>query len=404
MPADRFSGIAAYDTIRQEARGAPRSGIGEVANYGRGRQGLIPLWVGEGDLPTPGFIVEAANKALADGETFYTWQRGLPELRTTIADYMTRVYGPLFGKPYDPERFTVTIGGMHALQVAMRMIAGIGDEVLVPSPAWTNFMGVIAVGGATPVPVPMTLDPAKAKGGWYLDMERLAGAVTPRTRCIVVNSPSNPTGWTATLEELQTILDLARKHGLWIVADEIYGRFVYDGAARAPSFHDIMDEDDRIMFVQTCSKNWAMTGWRIGWLECNAAFGSTVESLLQYSSSGVASFIQRAAIVALEQGEDFIAHQIDKAERSRDILCPMLAATGRVKFAQPAGAFYLFFSVDGEPDPRRFAFRLVDEALVGLAPGTAFGPGGENYMRLCFARSPVEIEEAARRIVAAMNA
>src|SRR6478736_6472483 len=289
IPADRFSGIAAYDTIRQEARGAPRSGIGEVANYGRGRQGLIPLWVGEGDLPTPGFIVEAANKALADGETFYTWQRGLPELRTTIADYMTRVYGPLFGKPYDPERFTVTIGGMHALQVAMRMIAGIGDEVLVPSPAWTNFMGVIAVGGATPVPVPMTLDPAKAKGGWYLDMERLADAVTPRTR--------------------------------WIVADEIYGRFVYDGAARAPSFHDIMDEDDRIMFVQTCSKNWAMTGWRIGWLECNAAFGSTVESLLQYSSSGVASFIQRAAIVALEQGEDFIAHQIDKAERARDVLC-----------------------------------------------------------------------------------
>ncbi len=145
------------------------------------------------------------------------------------------------------------------------------------------------------------------------------------------------------------------------------------------------------MFVQTCSKNWAMTGWRIGWLECNAALGQTVENLLQYSSLGRRQPSSSARPSwRSSRARSSSPHQIDKAERSRDILCPSLRATGRVRFAQPAGAFYLFFSVDGEPDTRRFAFRLVDEALVGLAPGTAFGPGGESYMRLCFARSPSE--------------
>ncbi|MCP8940010.1 pyridoxal phosphate-dependent aminotransferase [Alsobacter sp. SYSU M60028] len=399
---DRDNAPSLLDLIRPEARGAPESGIVEVANYGRGRQGLIPLWVGEGDLPTPGFIVDAAKASLDAGETFYTWQRGIPDLRETIARYMTGVYGPLFGKPYDPERFYVSIGGMHALQMALRMVAGAGDEVLVPSPAWPNFVGALGVSGATPVEVPMTLDPARAKGGWFLDIDRLADAVTPRTRVIVVNSPANPTGWTATRSELEAILALARRHGLWIVADEIYGRFVYEGD-RAPSFHDIMDERDRILFVQTLSKNWAMTGWRVGWLECDPALGQTVENLMQYSASGVATFVQRAAAAAIAGGESFIALQKDKARQSRDILCPTLAATGRVRFAEPAGAFYLFFSVEGEPDTRRLALRLIDEANVGLAPGTAFGAGGESYMRLCFARNPADIAEAARRLALALG-
>jgi aspartate/methionine/tyrosine aminotransferase len=385
--------------IRPEAANAPESGIVEVFNYGRGRPGLIPLWVGEGDLSTPDFITEAAVKSLRDGETFYTHQRGIPELRQAIATYISGLYG----RPFEAERFYVTVGGMQAIQIAVRMAAGAGDEVLIPSPSWPNFTGAVIAAGAVPVDVPMAIAPVGNSTRWALDIERIAQAVTPSTRAIVINSPSNPTGWTATRAELAGVLAIARRHGLWIIADEIYGRFVFDGSERAPSFKDVMEEDDRVVFAQTFSKNWAMTGWRIGWLECPPALGQTVENLIQYSSSGVATFMQRAGIVALEQGEDFVKFQIERARRGRDIVCDGLAATGRVHFAPPEGAFYLFFGVDGEPDTRRLAMRLVDEANVGLAPGTAFRAGAEDYLRFCFARKEQDLIEATRRIAAALS-
>ena len=258
------------------------------------------------------------------------------------------------------------------------------------------------VAGAKPVEVPLALTSDQGNGRFALDVDALAAAVTPRTKAIMINSPANPTGWTATREELVAVLALARKHGLWIIADEIYGRFVFDGSARAPSFHDVMDDDDRIFFVQTFSKNWAMTGWRLGWLEAPAALGDTIENLVQYSSSGVAAFLQRAGVAALEQGEDFVAQQIERAERGRKIVCEGLAATGRVRFPVPEGAFYLFFSVDGVTDTRRLAMRFIDEANVGLAPGTAFGRGAENYLRLCFARKAEDLQEATRRLAEAI--
>jgi aspartate/methionine/tyrosine aminotransferase len=369
------------------------SGIVEVFNYGRDRQGLIPLWVGEGDLATPEFIVEAARQSLGRGETFYTHQRGAPELREAIARYMTRVYGAApGGKSFDPEQFFVTIGGMHALQVALRMIAGPGDEILVPSPAWPNFRGAITLSGARAVDVPMI--PGER---WSLDIPRLAAAVTPATRAIVVNSPGNPTGFTAMRDELIALLALARQFGLWIIADEIYGRFVYSGA-RAASFHDVMEADDRVLFVQTLSKNWSMTGWRVGWLEAPPALGATIENLVQYTTSGVPLFNQRAATAALDQGEEFIASQIARTRESRDIMCVGLAKTGRVRFAHPDAAFYLFCAIEGFADTRSLAMRLVDEAGVGVAPGSGFGAGGQDYIRLCFARSPEQIAEATRRL------
>ena len=234
---------------------------------------------------------------------------------------------------------------------------------------------------------------------WRLDFGRLETAVSPRTRAIFVNTPSNPSGWTATLEELRALLDLARKHGLWIVADEIYGRFYYAGE-RAPSFHDVMAEDDRILFVNTMSKNWAMTGWRAGWLEAPPALGQTIENMIQYSTSGVPLFVQRGAIEALDNGEDFVALQRARAEAGRKALCDTLGPLERLRFAAPEGSFYLFLSVADEDDTRKLAFRLVDEAGVGLAPGKAFGTGGEAFLRLCFARDPADIAEAARRIAA----
>ncbi len=376
--------------LRVEATAAPPSGIVDVVNHGRTKPGLIPLWVGEGDLPTPAFIMEAATRSLAAGETFYTYQRGIPELREALARYDARVYG----KATSPERFFVTGSGMQAVQIAVKMIAGPGDEVLIPTPAWPNFGAAIGVNGATAVNVPMNF----GSNGVTLDLNRLAAAITPRTRAMAINSPANPTGWTATREELAAILALARQHGLWIIADEIYGRFVYDGSSRAPSFKDVMEPDDKVMFVQTFSKNWAMTGWRIGWLEAPSQFGQVIENLIQYATSGSPVFVQRAAIAALDHGDGFVAHQIERAIKGRDIVVGGLKATGKVQGPAPVGAFYYFFKVDGMTDSRAFAIRLVDEANVGLAPGAAFGAGADAGLRLCFARRHEDLAEAVRRL------
>ena len=381
------------DLIRPAMRDVATSGIVEVFNYGRGRQGLIPLWVGEGDLATPPFICEAAKTSLDRGETFYTAQRGVPELRSAIAVYMTQVYGAApGGGPFSPENFFVTIGGMHAIEIATRLIVGPGDEALIPTPAWPNFVGALEISGVRAVAV--RLDKGRR---WSLDPGKLEKAITPATRLTFLNTPANPTGFIATREEIAETLAIARRHGLWIIADEIYGRITYDGV-RAPSFHDVMAPDDKILFVQTLSKNWAMTGFRIGWLEAPAALGEVIENLVQYTTSGVPAFNQRAATAALEQGEAFLASQIERCRRSRDILCEGLVATGRVRFFEPEAAFYLFCSVDGFSDSRALALRLIDEAGVGAAPGGAFGPGGEGHLRLCFARDPEQMAEATRRM------
>jgi aspartate/methionine/tyrosine aminotransferase len=384
------------DGLRPEALGAPESGIVEVVNRGRNKPGLIPLWVGEGHLPTPDFICEAARQSLAAGETFYTWQRGIPDLREALARYHERLYG----RPFGPERFFVTGSGMQSVQIAVRMIAGAGDEVIIPTPAWPNFAAALGISGATPVCVPMDL----VAGRYELDFARLAAAITPRTRGIVINSPSNPTGWTARLSDLEALLTLARRHGIWIIADEIYGRFVHDGSPRAASFHDIMSDKDRVMFVQTMSKNWAMTGWRVGWIEAPPELGQVIENLIQYSTSGVPVFVQRAAIAALDDGEPFVADQIARASEGRRTVLDGLGQTSRIRLAAPDGAFYAFFSVDGQSDSRQLALDLIDSANVGLAPGTAFGPGGEACLRLCYARDAGDLREAVRRIRAAIDA
>ncbi len=396
MTTTTLPGASLIAELRPEARNAPESGIVEVVNHGRLKPGLIPLWVGEGDLPTPDFVIRAANKSLAEGETFYTWQRGIPELREALARYHTTLYG----QPLSSDRFFVTGSGMQSVQIAVRLIAGPGDELVIPTPAWPNFAAAIGVAGAKAVCVPMDL----AQGRFSLDLEKLEAAITPRTRAIVINSPANPTGWTATRAELTALLALARKHGVWIVADEIYGRFVYDGQPRAASFHDVMEPEDRILFVQTFSKNWAMTGWRIGWIEAPAAFGQIIENLIQYSTSGSPVFVQRAAIAALEEGEPFVADQIARATEGRKIIAEGLKATNRVSLAAPDGAFYQFFTVDGRQDSRALAIELVDSANVGLAPGTAFGPGGEAGLRLCFARKASDLVEVVARIQRALAA
>jgi len=392
MPAEAARALShdrILDHVRAAARGMEVSGIVEAMKYGFDREGLIPLWAGEGDLPTPDFICEAATRSLAAGETFYTHQRGIPELREALARYHAKHYGT----SADPERYYVVASGMQAIVMAFALTLNEGDEVLIPTPSWPNSGAAADAAAAKPVFIPMSSGPS----GFTLDLDRLADAITPKTHTIFINTPGNPTGWTATLDELRAILALARKHDLWIVADEIYARFYYGDAPRAPSFRDVMQAGDRIIFVNTFSKNWAMTGWRIGWIEVDPSLGQIVENLIQASTSGVAVFMQRAAVVALERGEGFVAHQIERARRGREIVAK-LRDTGRVRLVPPAGAFYQLFAVDGIPDSRALMFRLIDEANVGLAPGTAFGPGAEEYVRLCFARSPESLSHAVERL------
>lgn len=381
--------MSLIDSVRAEARLAPVSGIEAIINYGRGREGLIPMWAGEGDLPTPAFISRAAQKSLEKGETFYTWQGGIPELREALARYHRRH----FGRDFAANEFIVTVGGMQAITLALETSVGPGDEIIYVTPAWPNLAAAAAVNGGVPVAVPLD----ESSNGWACDVERVAEAVTPRTRAIFVNSPSNPTGWTADTQTLAALLDLARRKNLWIIADEIYALFHF-GGRRAPSFMDIMEPEDRILFVNSFSKNWAMTGWRVGWLRCHPSLGRMYENLIQYSSSGVAEFMQRGAVAALDQGDGFVAEQVTRAEKARDIVCTALSRTGRARFSVPAGAFYLFFSVDGMRDATQAAIDIIDKAAVGLAPGTAFGPGGEGHLRLCFHRRLDQVEEAADRL------
>ncbi|MGF3021300.1 pyridoxal phosphate-dependent aminotransferase [Methylobacterium aquaticum] len=384
--------------VSREAAGVLPSGIGELVAYGVERPGLIPLWVGEGDRATPAFIGEAAQRALRDGATFYTRMLGIPPLREALAEYVSRLYGD----PVGPERFFVTVGGMHAFHTAIRIAAEPGDEVVLPTPTWSNFFGAVAMQGARPVPVPMQFD---ARAGWSLDIGRIEAAITPRTRAIVLNTPANPTGWIATRADLAAVLAIARRHRLWIVADEIYGRFCFDPAhealGRAPSIRDVWQPEDRerVLFVQTFSKNWAMTGWRIGWLEGPAAIGRIVDGLVLYGTSGVATFLQHAAVTAIREGEALVAEQVAQARAGRAIVCEALGAVPGVELPAPAGAFYAFPRVPAEPDDVRLAKRIVDQANVGLAPGSAFGPGGESFLRLCFARSGADLTEAMRRMV-----
>ncbi|HEX5934280.1 MAG TPA: pyridoxal phosphate-dependent aminotransferase [Pseudorhizobium sp.] len=382
--------MSIVSNLSPRALHAPESGIVEVITYARGREGLIPLWAGEGDLPSPDFVNQAASEALLGGETFYTWQRGIPELR----DALSRYYNRHFGHALSGEHFYVTGSGMHAITLAVQALTSPGDELVYLSPAWPNIVAATEIGGAKAVPLPLDF----VGGGWSLDLDKLESLITPRTRALFINTPSNPTGWTASREELSAILQLARRHGLWIIADEIYALYHYGAGQRAASFMDVMDEGDRVIFANSFSKNWSMTGWRVGWLVAPPEMGQVIENLIQYSNSGVAQFMQRGCVVALDQGDEFVRRNIERARTSRDILCDALIATNRVETLKPDGALYAFLKIDGITDSRAAALDIVDRVQVALAPGSAFGPGGELFLRACFLRDPAQVREAAARL------
>ena len=329
-------------------------------------------------------------EALHAGETFYTWQRGIPELRQALAAYHDRFWPG----PFSPERFFVTGGGMQAIQTTLQLLLDKGDEVVIPSPAWPNFPGPIRMMGAVPVFVPMQYEART----WSLDLDRMRDCIGPRTRAICLISPSNPIGWVASREDLIAIRDMAREAGIWIIADEVYARFHYGGGNRSPSFMDVCEQDEQVIYTNTFSKNWAMTGWRIGWLQAPEALGSAIERIIQDNTSGTAAFMQRGAVAALEHGDSFLTDQLAMARTARDRVAEVLGKYGDVEFEMPQGAFYHFIRLGGLDDSMAAVLRIIDEANVGLSPGGTFGPGGEGFLRMCYLRDPANLDEALARL------
>ncbi|GGF30551.1 aminotransferase [Aliidongia dinghuensis] len=378
-------------TIRPRIQNLQASLIAEVAILGLGDPEVLPLWFGEGDLPTPRFIIDAAARALEAGETFYTFERGIPALRQALADYETRLHA----KPVPADRVVITTAGMQAIMLTMQALVDPGDNVLVVSPVWPNVRAAIEIMGGEPREVGLG---RQDDGRFRLDLDALDRARDGRTRAIFVNSPSNPTGWVMSRAEGEALLAYARQHGLYLIADEVYARVVYN-APVAPSLLDIAEPDDRVVVVNSFSKAWAMTGWRLGWLVGTPEIVEVMGKLIQYNVSGAPTFIQHAAVTAVREGEDFARSMTERYRAGRALVLDALRGLNRVQVAPPDGAFYAFIKVDGMTDSVAFAKEILAKTKVGLAPGRAFGLGGEGHLRLCFAASRDRLEPALERLV-----
>ena len=366
--------------MRQAVLNLEESKIREVANAGMGRADVLPFWFGESDEVTPEAVRAAGIASLQAGETFYSHNLGLPELREAVAAYASRLHGELA-----PQRLAITSGGVNALIVAMQALIDAGDEVVAVTPVWPNLTAQPRILGARLRCVALRPD---ADGAWRLDLPALLAAITPRTRLLVLNSPNNPTGWTLTSAEQQAILAHCRHTGTWILSDEVYERLYYRGDTAngaASSFLDIAAPDDRLVVVQSFSKSFLMTGWRLGWLVMPPAMTPQVGKLLEFNTSCAPVFVQRAALVALAQTEAITPRIVAHLKDCRDTLVPLLQAVPGVQASHAPGGMYAFLRIAGQADSLHLAKRLVAEAGLGLAPGVAFAPEAEGWLRWCFA-------------------
>jgi aspartate/methionine/tyrosine aminotransferase len=378
------------------------SRIREVANEGLGRDNVLKFWFGESDEVTPGFIREAAMASLQSGETFYAHNLGLPELREAIAVYTDSLH-PGRGAGYWMDRLAVTSGGVNGLMLASQALVEAGDEVVVVTPAWPNLVAQPQIMGANVKSVPLhVLASGERAGAWALDMDALLSAITPATRLLIVNAPNNPTGWTLTRDEQATILAHCRRTGTWILADEVYERLYYAGDTAngaAPSFLDVAEPDDRVIVAHSFSKSFLMTGWRLGWLVLPAALTAAMGKLIEFNTSCAPVFVQRGATVALQRGAEVTPALVAHLKTCRDTLVPLLRAVPGVTLAEPLGGMYAFFTLQGHDDCLDVAKRLVREAGIGLAPGSAFSPEAAGWLRWCFAsRDTHRLEEGVSRL------
>jgi aspartate aminotransferase len=380
--------------IAPSALRVPHSRIRELADIAMSMDGVLRLYFGESNVPTPDYIKRAAEQAMADGYTYYTENAGLPSLRRALAAH----YGKLHGVALDPAtEIVITASGVQALNVAIRCLLDPGDEALVLTPAWPNGSAIVAMSNAVPVEIPHPL-----MGERYgIDFEALAAAVTPRTRMLLYTSPSNPLGWTASREEQQRLLDFCRARGLWLMADEVYERLWYEGphaGEPAPSILRMATREDAVVVVQSFSKAYCMTGWRLGWLVARRDLAGRAAQLNEFIVSHAPSFTQKAAETALADGEEEMARMVERLRANRDFCRAALAGMPGVTVPNPDGAFYLFPKIEGVKNSFEFCRRLLIETKVGLAPGVAFGAGGEGSVRICYAAEQAILETAMDRL------
>ena len=375
------------------------NGIADVAKTALGDPDMIPLWFGETDLVTPKFICDAAKQALDDGKTFYTFARGIVPLREAIRDFHRRV----LNVDIDMERITIPGAAMMAVTCALQMVVNTGDNVVCVSPVWPNIFQSAQICGAEVRFHRLDEDWRAEKPHWRLDMDKLFAACDARTKAIFIASPGNPTGWIMQPSEQRTLLEFTRKRGIAIISDEVYGTLVYDGSGHAPSFLQVAEPDDNVFVINSFSKPWAMTGWRIGWLVHPASLGDAVGTLSMANNTGATVFAQWGAMAALSpEGDKFRESLLERCRNGREVTQRFIDAQNRIRWMRPEGAFYGFLQIEGMKDSFAFASKLVEEARVGTAPGSAFAPPddkrSDEYLRICFAQDPKLLERGLERL------
>ncbi|WP_260921885.1 pyridoxal phosphate-dependent aminotransferase [Novosphingobium sp. 9] len=381
--------------MRDVARELPGSLIRSIANAAMGTPGLIPLWFGESDLPTAPVIVEAARESLLRGETRYGPNLGLPELREGLDRYQRRLFATSAGFG----NIAVTSSGLNALLLTLSALVDPGDEVIVPVPTWPNLLAIPKVLSATVREVPLRLSNAR----FDLPVDDILAACTERTRVVLINSPQNPTGWRMPPQDMARLVEELDRRGIWLLADEVYSRILPEGVAPA-SFLEHFDERRRIVVVNSYSKTWSMTGWRLGWITAPAELVQAFERLIEFNTSCAPDFVQRGGLAALgEEGETFVAMQRARLEAARLAAIEVLGSDPRIELPEIGGAFYLFPRIEGLTDGVALARKAV-ELGVGIAPGEGFGEEGRGHLRLCFARDPAEIRTAMERLLEALKA
>jgi aspartate/methionine/tyrosine aminotransferase len=365
-----------------------------IATIAERTPGSLKLCYGESDLPTPSFICDAATEAMRRGHTFYTHTAGYWELREAIAAHVQRLHGA----HYEPSEILATVGATAAIFTAIRACLAPGDNAVIISPTYAIFSNAVAMNGGEPREVPL----GRRGKRFVLDLDRVKDAIDDNTRMLIVNSPSNPTGWVITIEEQEALCALAERHDLVVLADEVYERLVYD-VPLAPSFASVMPDKDRVIVINSFSKTYNMTGWRLGWAQTSEASVRVMYRAAEFITSNPAAMVQQAGIVALRDGEQYVQELRRHYCQRREQVLNALGQMPGVSLCEPEGAFYGFFSIDGLNDSTSFTSRLLDETGVALTPGAAFGDAGEGYVRLCFAASEPTLTEALSRMQRFLN-
>jgi aspartate/methionine/tyrosine aminotransferase len=365
------------------AQRIPASGIREIFNLALQDPDILHLEVGEPDFATPAHIVEAAHEAARAGSG-YTATPGILAVREAACARVARVHGVAV----DPANMLVTQGGVQAISTAIGAFTEPGDEVLIPDPAWPNYAMMIASHSGGTVRYPL-----RAANAFFPDPDEVASLITPRTKVLVVNSPANPTGAVIPSATLERLVEVARSAGVLVVSDEVYDEVVFD--ASEPVTLRRFDPDG-VISVWSCSKTYAMTGWRVGYMAVPAGYVTAFVAIMESVISCVSSITQAAALAAFEGPQACIAEMRDAYAHRRDVLMGLLDSAG-IGYVRPEGAFYLMMSLSSGADSRAAALDLVRHG-VAVAPGTAFGDVASDAMRISLASSEETITAAAARI------